>query len=269
MKTRMKKRIVLIFLLIAAIGCSTVPITNRRQLNLIPTSNMLSMSAQQYGEFMKTNKVSNDPEKTATVQRVGRRIQKAVEDYYVENGMGDELGDYSWEFNLIDDDTVNAWCMPGGKVVVYTGIMKVTEDETGLAVVVGHEIAHAVAKHGNERMSQGLIAQMGGIALSTALAQKPEATQKLWMTVYGLGAQYGAILPYSRLQEKEADHLGLIFMAKAGYDPHAAVSFWSRMSAMKGGQGPPEYLSTHPADATRIKYIKEMLPDVMKYYQPR
>ncbi len=259
---------IIVCFLITVAGCSTVAVTNRRQLNLIPTSNMLSMSLQQYDQFIETNKLSDDPEKTAMVKRVGGRIQKAVEDYYIENGDRDELDNYSWEFNLIEDDTVNAWCMPGGKVVVYTGILKVAADETELAVVVGHEIAHAVAKHGNERMSQGLIAQMGGVALSTALSRKPEATRQLWMTAYGLGAQYGAILPYSRLQEKEADHLGLIFMAKAGYNPKSAVSFWTRMSEMKGGQAPPEYLSTHPSDSTRIKSIEKLLPDVMKYYNP-
>jgi predicted Zn-dependent protease len=158
--------------------------------------------------------------------------------------------------------------MPGGKVVVYSGILPVTKDETGLAVVMGHEIAHAVADHGNERMSQGLLAQLGGAALDTALKQKPEQTRQLWMSVFGVGAQYGALLPFSRIQESEADHLGLIFMALAGYDPHEAPSFWTRMS-QKGGQAPPEFMSTHPSDETRIRKITEGIPEAMTYYKKR
>ena len=174
---------------------------------------------------------------------------------------------YSLFVNLVEDKQVNAWCMAGGKVVVYTGILPVAKDDAGLAVVLGHEIAHAIAEHGSERMSQGLIAELGGTALSTALAKKPEDTRNLWMTVYGVGAQYGALLPYSRVQESEADQLGLVFMTMAGYDPHVAIDFWERMAAQKGGQAPPELLSTHPADATRIARIKEAIPAVIREYK--
>ncbi|MFA7061951.1 MAG: M48 family metallopeptidase [Pedobacter sp.] len=201
------------------------------------------------------------------VKRVGEKVQKAVEQYFADSGLREHLSDYKWEFNLVEDKQVNAWCMPGGKVVVYTGILPIARTEAGLAVVMGHEIAHAIAEHGNERMSQGLIAQLGGVALSTALSTKTAATQQLWMTVYGVGAQYGAILPYGRLQESEADHLGLIFMAMAGYDPHEAVPFWERMAAQKGGKAPPEFLSTHPADATRIENIKRLIPKAMEQYE--
>ena len=167
----------------------------------------------------------------------------------------------------MENDQVNAFCMPGGKVVVYTGILPIAQDEAGLAVVMGHEIAHAIAGHGSERMSQGLAVEMGGMALSTALANHPARTQQLWMTAFGVGAQYGVMLPYSRLHEREADHLGLIFMAMAGYDPRKAVDFWQRMAEKKGGKGTPEFLSTHPADETRIRKINELIPEVMPYYE--
>lgn len=248
-------------------ACSTVPLTGRSQLNLIPSSTMLSMSFQQYGEFLKNNQLSTDAEKTQMVKRVGKRVQAAVEQYFSQQNMPHKLENYKWEFNLVENSAVNAWCMPGGKVVVYTGILPVAEDEAGLAVVMGHEIAHAIAEHGNERMSQGLVAQMGGMALSVAMAEQPEQTAQLWMTVFGLGAQYGVMLPYSRLQENEADRLGLIFMAMAGYDPHRAVGFWEKMAQQKAGQAPPEFLSTHPSDETRIKKIKEALPEAMGYYK--
>lgn len=247
-------------------ACSTVPITGRSQLNLIPGSSMLSMSNQQYGTFLKENKVSRNQQQVAMVRRVGQRVQNAVERYFINSGLKEHLADYKWEFNLVEDKQVNAWCMPGGKVVVYTGILPIAVDDTGLAVVMGHEIAHAIAEHGNERMSQGLLAQLGGVALSTALSTKPAATQQLWMSVYGVGAQYGAIMPYGRMQESEADHLGLVFMAMAGYDPKAAISFWERMAAQKGGQAPPEFLSTHPSDANRIANIKRLIPEVLRQY---
>jgi predicted Zn-dependent protease len=247
-------------------ACSTVPITGRKQLSLIPASEMLSMSYTEYDSVLKTSKLSTDQQQIKLVKKVGGRIQKAVETYFAEKGFSDQLKDYKWEFNLVESQEVNAWCMPGGKVVVYTGILPVTQNEVGLAVVLGHEISHAVAQHGAERMSQGLLAQLGGQALSVALQNKPEQTKQIWMSVYGVGAQVGVLLPYSRTHESEADHLGLIFMAMAGYDPNEAVTFWQRMAA-GGGQKPPEFLSTHPADETRIADIKKELPEAMKYYR--
>lgn len=258
--------IVLITSAFFLVSCSTVPLTGRKQLNLIPTSQMLSMSFSQYDEFLKANKISTNQSQTALVKNVGQKISVAVEKFLKQKGYGNEVKDYKWEFNLIESKEVNAWCMPGGKVVVYTGILPITQNENGLAVVMGHEIAHAVAEHGNERMSQGLITQLGGVALSVALQDKPQLTQQLWMTAYGVGAQVGVLLPFSRTQESEADHLGLIFMAMAGYNPNGAVTFWERMKAQKGGQAPPEFLSTHPADQTRINDIKAEMPEAMKYY---
>lgn len=255
---------ILFALMIAA--CSRVLISNRRQLALIPNSSMLEMSFDQYGQFLEENDMSANQKNTEMVKRVGKNIQNAVEEYFLEIGMEDELKNYEWEFNLIESNEVNAWCMPGGKVVFYTGILPLTRDENGLAVVMGHEIAHAIADHGNERMSQGLLAQLGGVALSVAVSEKPEETQQLWMSAFGAGAQLGVLLPFSRLHESEADHLGLIFMAMAGYNPNHAISFWRRMSEFKEGEAPPEFLSTHPSDETRITEIEKLLPEAMKYY---
>jgi predicted Zn-dependent protease len=257
----------LISLIVLILSCQTVPITGRQQISLIPSENVLSMSYTNYTEFISKNKVIADSQEARMVKSVGVKIQNAVERYFAGNKMSDQLSGYKWEFNLVENKEINAWCMPGGKVVVYSGILPVTQDETGLAIVMGHEIAHAIAKHGDERLSQGLLAQMGGTALSTALSQKPKETQELFLSAYGLGTQVGVLLPYSRLQESEADRLGLIFMAMAGYDPHPAVDFWKRMSSSKQGTAPPEFLSTHPADESRIKNIQKLMPEAMRYYK--
>jgi predicted Zn-dependent protease len=260
--------IVLCGLMLLTASCSQVAITGRKQFNLVPNSIMNSMSFQSYGQFLSENKLSTDARQSQMVKDVGRRIQGAVERYCAENDLADRLRGYDWEFNLVQDPAVNAWCMPGGKVVVYTGLLPVAQDEAGLAVVMGHEIAHAIAKHGAERMTQGLIVELGGMALSKAMANRPEETKNLFMRSYGVGTQYGVLYPYSRVHEKESDHLGLIFMAMAGYDPAEAVGFWQRMSAAKKDQSQPlELLSTHPADSTRIRNIKNLIPEAMKYYK--
>ena len=269
MKTARQSVLILLVALICLVaGCSEVGITGRKQLNLMPDSIVNSMSVQQYSSFISENKVSTDTVKSDMVKRCGVRIQKAVDEYCRKYCDENPFEGYEWEFNLVEDDAVNAFAMPGGKVVVYTGLLPVAEDETGLAVVMGHEIAHVFAKHGAERMTQSLMVQGGQLALSELLKEKPDETKSLFMTSYGLGAQVGILLPFSRLHESEADRLGLIFMAMAGYDPHAAVGFWQRMAAKKeGGSQPPEILSTHPADATRIKKIQELLPEAMEYYK--
>ncbi len=253
--------------LLLVVSCATVPLTGRRQLNLIPDSQMNALSFQQYDQVLAQSTLSTNAEQTAAVKRVGRRIQHAVEEYFRSQGQSDKLAGYQWEFNLIESDQVNAWCMPGGKVAFYTGILPICRDEAGIAVVMGHEVSHAIARHGSERMSQGLLMQMGGMALSSALKNKPQKTQALYMTAFAVGAQYGAMLPFSRAQESEADHLGLIFMAMAGYDPHEAPKFWERMTA-QGGAKPPEFLSTHPSDERRIRDLKALIPEAMKYYRP-
>jgi predicted Zn-dependent protease len=247
-------------------SCSTVPLTGRSQLNMIPSSEMLAMSYQQYDLFLKENTLSTNQPAVDMVKQTGANIQQAVEEYMAENNLSDRLKGYKWEFNLVENEQANAWCMPGGKVVVYTGILPLTEDESGLAVVMGHEIAHAIAEHGNERMSQQLLQQVGAVGLMVAMKEEPAETQALWLSVYGVGTTVGIILPYSRTHESEADHLGLIFMAMAGYNPNAAVEFWQRM-AEKGGGSPPEFLSTHPSYDTRIQNIQNWLPEAMEYYK--
>jgi predicted Zn-dependent protease len=256
-------------LLIAALlfqSCSLVPLTGRRQLSLVSDADMLSTSFVQYDQFMKENKLSTNTAQTNMVKQVGRRIQNAVTTYFAQNNLSKNLNGFAWEFNLIENKEVNAWCMPGGKVVVYSGILPFTQNETGLAVAIGHEIAHAAAKHSNERMSQALVTQLGGQMLAEALKQKPQQTQQIWLSLFGVGVQVGAVLPYNRLQESEADHLGLIFMAMAGYDPNASIEFWQRMS-QKAGTKPPEFLSTHPSDKNRMQKIKSEIPEAMKYYK--
>ena len=257
----------LVAIILTINSCSTVPITGREQLSLIPSSQMMSASYAQYDTFLKSSKLSNNKSQTQMIKTVGKKIQKAVEQYFKQNNLSEHLEGYNWEFNLVQSNDVNAWCMPGGKVVFYTGILPICLDDKGVAVVMGHEIAHAIAEHGGERMSQGLITQFGGMGLMFALENKPKETQELWMTAFGVGSQLGVMLPFSRLHESEADHLGLIFMAMAGYNPNEAVAFWKRMAAQKGGSAPPEFLSTHPSDATRISDLEKLIPEAMKYYK--
>lgn len=247
-------------------SCGSVPVTGRKQLSLVSDQEVLTLSLQQYDEFIKSAPISTDKKNTALVQKVGRNIATAVETYLKNNGYAEQLSSYAWEFNLVKSNDVNAFCMPGGKIVVYEGILPVTQDETGLAVVVGHEVAHAVAKHANERMSQQMMTQYGTAAIGTALGGASAGVQQAAAAAIGLGSQYGILLPYSRKQELEADKLGLIFMAMAGYDPSYAANFWMRMS-QSGGGGTPEFMSTHPSDETRINKIQESLNEALKYYK--
>ncbi|MGE4542971.1 MAG: M48 family metallopeptidase [Pedobacter sp.] len=262
------RHILLCALVLLVGGCSTVPFTQRQQLNLVSEGTLTAASQQQYDEFLTSHEVIRNTRESAMVQRVGERIRSAVEQFLTNRNQLSQLSGYQWEFSLVNSPEVNAWAMPGGKVTVYSGILPITRDEAGLAAVMAHEVAHVIARHGNERMSQELLTQMGGQALSAVLASQPEASQALWMKVFGVGATLGVVLPYSRLQESEADHLGLIFMAMAGYDPHAAIEVWQRM-AQQGGAGVPEFLSTHPTDQTRIQQLNALLPEAMGYYQPR
>ncbi len=260
------------FLLTGAtyMACKRVAVTNRSQLSFIPESQMISMSNEQYGQVIQQGPLSTNQSQVDMVKRVGNTIKTAVEKYMAEQGRSKELEGYNWEFNLIkNDSTVNAWCMPGGKVAFYTGILPVCIDEAGIAVVMGHEVAHAIAHHGNERMSQQIVAEAGGQVASVMLSTKSPLTQQLFQTAYGAGAQYGVILPFSRKHESEADKMGLVFMAMAGYDPHVAVAFWKRMSTISGGQAPPEFMSTHPADARRVADLEAYLTEALKYYHPK
>jgi predicted Zn-dependent protease len=248
-------------------GCVLNMVTGRNQLSLVPESELQLMATSQYSAFLAEHKVlSRTNRDAAMVNRVGARISDAITKYYTSQGQQSVIEGYKWEFNTIDDKAVNAWCMPGGKVVVYTGLLPVAQNETALAIVVGHEIAHAIAKHGSERMSQSMMQQLGGMALQVALSQKPQETQNLFMQAYGIGSTVGAVLPWSRQQETEADQYGLIFAAMAGYNPQEAIPFWERMSNA-GGANPPEFLSTHPSDDTRIKKLNQFMPEALKYYK--
>jgi predicted Zn-dependent protease len=256
-------------LLLFTLSCmAEAPITGRRQLSLVSSASLNVAADKQYDDFLQQHKLSQNRVQTALVKRVGGRIQKAVEGYFRAKGEAGRLRGYDWQFNLVESEEMNAFCMPGGRVVIYTGILPVTQDEDGLAVVVGHEIAHAVANHHSERMSHLLLVQLGGAVLSQALKDKPERTRALLMTAVGAGASVGFVLPHSRQQEAEADELGLIFMAMAGYDPGAAVGLWQRMDKQGKGKRPPEFLSTHPAPKTRIRAIERMVPRIRrKYYK--
>jgi predicted Zn-dependent protease len=255
----------LLFLSFSFSSCKTNSITGRSQLNLVSESEVQAMALTQYKDFLTKNPVvpaSNSNQEM--VHRVGNRIAAAITKYYTEHGAGAELNGYTWEFNLVESKEVNAWCMPGGKVVVYTGLLPITQNETALAIVLGHEITHAVAGHGRERMSQEMLAQGIQVAGNVALGSNPN-TVNIFNQVYGPAAQIGVLLPYSRKQESEADHYGLIFAAMAGYNPQEAISFWTRMASM-GGQKPPVLLSDHPADQQRIDDLKKDMPEAMKYY---
>lgn len=248
-------------------SCAQNLVTGRKQLSLVSESELQSMAKQEYQTFLNDHKVLHNSDANM-VGRVGSRIAAAINSYYVAQGQPSVLGGYVWEFNLVENNEVNAWCMPGGKVVVYSGLLTITQNEEGLAIVLGHEITHAIAQHGSERVSQGLLQQLGGSALSFALANKPKETQNLFLTAYGVGSSVGALLPFSRKEEAEADEYGLYYAAMAGYNPQAAIPFWERMAAA-GGSKPIEFLSDHPSDANRIAKIKGYMPKALKYYKPK
>jgi predicted Zn-dependent protease len=263
----LKNAFILIVLGLFIYACANVPVTGRQQLSLVSNAEIIPMVNQQYDSIVRNAKLSNDATQTAIVKNVGHKIQKAVEQYMAQNNLSSQLQGFQWEFNLIDDPkTVNAWCMPGGKVAFYTGIMPICKDEAGVAVVMGHEVAHAIANHGRERMSQGLVANMGLSTIGAAMGQNPTMTKQLLMQAVGMGTQIG-MLKFSRQHESEADKIGLIFMSMAGYDPNQAVSFWERMDQMSGGNAPPEWLSTHPSHSSRIADLKAQIPEAMKYYK--
>lgn len=267
----MKKIFLYCFLCVSAVtyftACKTVPVTGRKQLNLVPDFMIREMAFTQYDSVVRAAPTLTQYDSRAQmVTRVGTRIQQAVETYMLQNNMSKDLKNFKWEFNTINENIVNAWCMPGGKVVVYTGLLPVTQNETALAVVMGHEIAHAIARHGNERMSEALLIGLGGLVLEEALKEKKQETQLLFLGLYIVGSKLALELPNSRMQESEADKLGLIFMSIAGYNPEEAVPFWMRMAANNKGGKLPEFLSTHPSDETRIKKLTELIPGIKNVY---
>ncbi|MBR0117103.1 MAG: M48 family metallopeptidase [Prevotella sp.] len=268
MKTRKYISLLIVTLILVACGTSRiVPVTGRRQKVYSNNTEILTSSFSEYKKFVSTAKLSTDATKTAMVKRVGQRLATAVETYLRNNGYADEVQNYNWEFNLVQENQVNAFCMPGGKIVVYEGLLPVTQTEAALAIVLGHEIAHAVAYHSSEQYqkqaNQQAIGQVAGAVLQGV--GMGTNTASTLATLYGLGSQM-ATLKYSRDNETEADHIGLIFAAMAGYDPNEAVTFWQRMAASNGGSSTPAFLSTHPTDAQRIAYIQRVLPEALRYY---
>ncbi len=261
-----KKIVSFILLTVVLLACATVPVTNRSQLSLVSNAELIPLSFQNYKQVLADGKVSTNMEQAAMIKRVGVRVQKAVEEYMANNGLSSQLNGFEWEFNLLDENTVNAWCMPGGKVAFYTGILPICKDETGVAVVMGHEVAHAIANHGRERMSQQMalngILSVGSVASSTS----ENRVDDILLQAVGVASPLG-MLKFGRDQESEADHMGLIFMAMAGYDPAAAPEFWKRMSAQAGGSQQPEFLSTHPSSQTRIADLNKWQPEASKYYK--
>ncbi|HEX2533259.1 MAG TPA: M48 family metallopeptidase [Chitinophagaceae bacterium] len=267
----MVQRITAFFLVITAfVACSTNPVTGRKQFTLVSEQELQAMATQEYRQFLSTNRtVSPSADRDAEmVRRVGQRLAAAVTQYYRGQNLQQTLDGYKWEFNLVNNKDANAWAMPGGKVVVYTGLLPITQNEAALANVLGHEISHAIFQHGNERMSQGLAQQLGGVALSVALSNRPQATQNLFMQAYGVGSAVGVILPFSRKHELEADRYGMRWAAMAGYNPREAINLWRRMEQQSNGQRPPEFMSTHPTEGRRIEQLEKYLPEALKYYKP-
>jgi predicted Zn-dependent protease len=265
----MKRSLSIFLLSVFMFGCvERVPITGRKQLSLVNESELIGMSLTEYDKFLKEHKTMDESDpRDQLIKKVGNKIKNAIVAYMADHNMSKRIEGYVWEFHGVEENQVNAWCMPGGKVVVYSGLLPVTQDEGSLAIVLGHEIGHAIARHGNERMSQQLVAQGLGVGVGVALSQKPAQTRDLFLQAYNVGAGL-TLLSYSRKEESEADKLGLVFAAMAGYDPHIAVDFWKRMAeAGKNSPKPPELLSTHPSDETRISDIEKFLPEAMKYYK--
>ena len=244
---------------VIVVACSTNAFTGKKTLALVSNDQLFPQAFQQYGQFLSENKVLTGTVEAKRVEKVGMKIKAAAERYLTANGKAAVLQGYQWEYKLVDNKEVNAWCMPGGKIVFYTGILPITNDEATMAAVMGHEVAHALADHGAQRMSAGMLQQLGGVALAVGTQNQTPEKQQLWMQAFGIGTQFGAMLPFSRAHENEADMIGLTLMAVAGYDPKNAVIVWERMSA-KGGQAPPEFMSTHPSNETRIAKITAQIP---------
>jgi predicted Zn-dependent protease len=260
----MNKRVIIFGLAVSAliIACATNPFTGKKTMALVGNSEIFPSAFQQYSQFLSENKVITGTAEAKKIETIGTKIKVAAERWLTANGHADYLDGYQWEYKLVDSKDVNAWCMPGGKIVFYTGILPICKTDAGIACVMGHEVSHALANHGQQRMSAGLLQQLGGVGVAVATGGKSEETQQIAMTAYGAATQLGGMLPFSRAHETEADQIGLLLMAIAGYNPDESVVFWERMSASAGGNKPPEFMSTHPADETRIANLRALIPQV-------
>jgi predicted Zn-dependent protease len=259
----MKKLLAVFFVILVFSGCATNPLSGKKTMALVSNNEIMAMSFSEYDQFLKENTVVRGTAQAQMVTRVGNRIAEAAYKWLERENSLQHLEGYAWEYNLVQDNAINAWCMPGGKIVVYTGILPVTQTEEGLAVVMGHEVAHALLNHGQQRMSAGLLQQIGAVGVAVVTSGASETTQGLVMAAYGVGTNVGGTLPFSRAHESEADRYGLILMAIAGYNPDAAVPFWQRMSSLGGGST-PQILSTHPSDATRIRDLQSVTPEAKR-----
>ena len=255
---KMKNSIVAFAAVLMFLACTVNPFTGQKTMALVPNSQLFPTAFAQYNQFLSENNVLTGTSDADMVKRVGQRIAVASERWLNANGYQGYLNDYKWEYNLVEDKTVNAWCMPGGKIVFYTGILPIAQNETGIAAIMGHEVAHALANHGQQRMSAGLLQQLGAVAGNVAI--KDEQSRQIFNQAYGIGSTVGVMLPFSRSHETEADKIGLYLMAMAGYNPDEAAELWKRMKANSGGQAPPEFLSTHPSNDTRIANLTAMAP---------
>ncbi len=260
----MNKKAIIFGLAVSAliIACATNPFTGKKTMALVGNSEIFPSAFQQYNQFLSENKVITGTADAKKIETIGTKIKVAAERWLTANGHANYLDGYQWEYKLVESKDVNAWCMPGGKIVFYTGILPICKTDAGIACVMGHEVSHALANHGQQRMSAGLLQQLGGVGVAMATGGKSEETQQLAMTAYGAATQFGGMLPFSRAHETEADQIGLLLMAIAGYNPDESVVFWERMSANAGGNKPPEFMSTHPADETRIANLRALIPQV-------
>jgi predicted Zn-dependent protease len=259
----MKKTIILIcgisFLTLSS--CAVNPLTGKKTLNFVSNAELFPSAFQQYGTFLKENKVVSGTPEAKKVELVGTKIKNAAQKYLAALGQTDYLNGYSWEYKLVESKEVNAWCMPGGKIVVYSGLLPVTKNDAGLATVLGHEVSHALANHGAQRMSAAQLQGLGAVGVAIATGGQSAEKQQMWQEYYGIGSQVGVMLPFSREHETEADKIGLVLMAIAGYNPDEAITFWARMSSQSSGQAPPEIMSSHPSDETRIANLKALVPE--------
>jgi predicted Zn-dependent protease len=258
---RIRNLVIVFFAVLTLAGCKTNPFTGEKNLNFVSNQQLFPAAFAQYDEFLSENKVITGTSEANKVKNTGQKIVTAAERYLNANGYQGYLKDFAWEFNLVQDDAVNAWAMPGGKVVIYTGILPIAQNENGMAAIMAHEVAHALADHGAQRMSAAQIQQLGAVAGSVAVSGRSEQTQQIFAQAYGLGTTVGVMLPFSRSHETEADRIGLTLMAIAGYNPEEAPELWKRMAAQANGQAPPEFLSTHPASQTRINNLTKWIPE--------